>query len=89
MRRVLDKFRRGLSCEEVLEVLQGYLDGEVDEDTARKVAEHLEGCSMCENESKVYQSIKASLETRRKPIDPDILDALQRFGNNLVTDSSN
>ena len=35
-------FRRGMSCSDVLEVLQSYLDGETDSNVARLVAESIE-----------------------------------------------
>lgn len=84
--RVLKRFRRGLSCEHVMEVLQAYLDGEVDDQTARKVSHHLTDCADCDNESTVYHSIKVSLAARRLPVDPTVMEALRRFGNDLVTD---
>lgn len=84
MMRLLNKLRRGPSCDEIMEVLQSYLDGETDEQTAIKVASHLDDCTECDRESKVYQDIKASLATRRKPIDPKIMSALRQFGDELV-----
>ena len=67
-------------------MLQSYLDGEVDEQTARMVAGHLDECTKCDHESQVYVKIKESLATRQRPVDPKVLDALRQFGQNLVTD---
>lgn len=38
-----------LACREVVELLNGYLDGTLDPATAAAVAEHLAGCEGCEN----------------------------------------
>lgn len=83
MMRFLDKLRGRPSCEEIMEVLQSYLDGEIDAETAKKVAGHLEDCTECDRESQVYKSIKSSLATRRRDVDPEILSALRQFGQQL------
>lgn len=83
MMRLLDKLLGRPSCGEIMEVLQSYLDGEIDAKTARKVAEHLEGCTRCDRESQVYQTIKTSLASRRRPVDPEVMAALRQFGQQL------
>lgn len=85
--RLLKRIRRTPSCEEVMEVLQGYLDGEVDVEVARMVAGHLADCAACSNESEVYQQIKTALSNRRRPIDPDVRAALEAFSRDLRTAS--
>ena len=82
-------FRRGLSCHQVLEVLQSYIDGETDAETARKVAAHLDGCGICDHESEVYEKIKASLASRRRPVDPDVMSSLSLFGQRLASGELN
>ncbi len=77
-------FRRGLSCHEVMEVLQSYLDGETDAETARQVVAHLDRCRRCEAESEVYRRIKATLAHRAPDIDPDVLAALNQFGQQVA-----
>ena len=77
-------FRRGLSCSDVLEVLQSYLDGETDEETARKVLSHLDSCERCDDEAEVYKQIKGSLQKKAPPLDPDIMSALTRFGERVA-----
>jgi len=77
-------FRRGMSCSEVLEVLQSYIDGETDEETAHKVLAHLDRCHKCVNETYVYRSIKVSLTSRQLAVDPEVLAALTRFGERLA-----
>lgn len=85
--RLLKFIRRTPSCDEIMEVLQAYLDGEVDAATAREVAGHLEECTACSHESEVYQRIKSSLTTRRREIDPDVRAALEAFSRDLRTSS--
>lgn len=83
--KLLNRFRGGPSCDEVMEVLQSYLDGEIDAETARKVAGHLEGCTDCDTESNVYRNIKASLAKSAEPVDPEVLASLRAFSDRLVT----
>lgn len=77
-------FRRGMSCADVLEVLQSYLDGETDPEIARQVAAHLGRCNICEHESQVYDQIKVSLSRQRANLDPEILMALNDFGQRIA-----
>jgi anti-sigma factor RsiW len=65
-------------------VLQSYLDGEVDDATARRVAAHLDVCAACGPEADVYRRIKQSLEGAARPIDPEVLAGLERFGRRLA-----
>lgn len=88
MMRLMKMFRRGPSCEEIMEVLQSYLDDETDVETAKKVAGHVADCTECDRESRVYQKIKDSLTNRRKPVDPEIMSALHRFGDELIGKTS-
>ncbi len=80
------KRRRGFTCDEVMNVLQNYLDGEVDLATARKVAVHLEACVDCDTESLVYRRIKASLaHGDHQPVDPSIMSSLERFSERVAS----
>lgn len=82
---LLDRlFRRGMSCTDVLEVLQSYLDDETDLRVARRVAAHLDRCGPCERESHTFQRIKESLGRRRRPVDPEVLAALADYGQRLL-----
>jgi anti-sigma factor (TIGR02949 family) len=85
--RLLQRLRGELSCQEVLEVLQAHLDGEVDDRTARRVAAHLDKCNPCHHEAAVYEEIKAGLARRRRPVDPEILDQLGAFGLRLTEET--
>ncbi len=55
---------RPLSCRQVGRILQRYLDGDLDQSAADKVADHLEDCRRCGLEVTVYREIKASLRGR-------------------------
>ncbi len=85
--RLLQRLRGELSCQDVLEVLQSHLDGEVDARTARRVAAHLDKCNPCHHEAAVYEEIKAGLARRRRPVDSEILDQLGAFGLRLTEES--
>lgn len=83
--KLFDKFRqnKSLSCEEVLEVLQSYLDGETDTTTARHVSAHLAVCVDCEPESAVYSRIKTTLSLGGRDADPTILKRLEIFTHRI------
>lgn len=76
--------RKGLSCQAVMEVLQSYLDGETDTETAREVASHLNECIDCDLESTVYKNIKLSLSLNKVDLDPVVLGSLQQFGEQVA-----
>lgn len=79
-------FKREMSCSEIMEVLQSYLDGETDASVARKVASHLRECKRCDTESGVYDRIRQSLGNREIEVDPQVMEALTEFGRNLAQD---
>ncbi|MGB5757586.1 MAG: zf-HC2 domain-containing protein [Acidimicrobiales bacterium] len=83
MMRLLNRLRGRPTCREIMEVLQSYLDGEIDAETAKRVARHLEDCAACDRESQVYEAIKDTLAARRRPVDPEVLAALRQFGETL------
>ncbi len=76
--------RKGLSCDQVLEVLQSYLDGEIDAGTANKVAAHLDECTDCDLEAGVYDRIRTSLAARVEPVDAGVMSSLESFGARLA-----
>ncbi|HZD65095.1 MAG TPA: zf-HC2 domain-containing protein [Acidimicrobiales bacterium] len=85
MRRGIRPSRTGrASCMEVARVLQSYLDREVDEVTARRIAVHLETCRRCGLEATTYRAIKASLARRAGPMDPDLLGRLRDLATGLA-----
>jgi anti-sigma factor RsiW len=67
-----------------MEVLQSYLDGEIDAATARQVAAHLADCGDCDLESTTYRKIKVSLATTSMPLDPTVLANLRAFSERVA-----
>ncbi|GAC1602892.1 MAG: zf-HC2 domain-containing protein [Acidimicrobiales bacterium] len=80
--------RQTASCMQVMRVLQSYLDGQIDEITARRVASHLEACRQCGLEASTYLEIKASLARKGSPADEQTLDRLRAFSAALVENPS-
>lgn len=82
--RIFGWFRRSMrqdpmDCARVGEVLQSYLDGELDDDTAPLVAEHLEMCRRCGLEASVYTDVRDALANRVAPPEESV-DRLRDFG---------
>ncbi len=75
---------REASCAEVAQVLQSYLDGQVDDLTARRVSRHLEHCRRCGLEADTYQAIKEALSRRGREVDAETLERLRAFGARLA-----
>ncbi|HEV8624022.1 MAG TPA: zf-HC2 domain-containing protein [Acidimicrobiia bacterium] len=73
-----------LRCKEVGKILQSYLDGELDELWARRVARHLEDCRRCGMAAETYAEIKQSLRRFADPLPEDSLDRLRAFGEQLA-----
>jgi anti-sigma factor RsiW len=72
------------SCREVAHVLQAYLDGQVDEVTARRVAVHLDACRRCGFEARTYLELKAALARHADRLDDDAVTRLRTFGEQLL-----
>ena len=90
IRNFLDRFRRrggeppgGIDCEHVGELVQSYLDTELDDETARRVSAHLDECRRCGLEASVYRDLKAALAHRADP-PADSVDRLRHFGHQLA-----
>ncbi len=79
------KREKNLNCNEVLEVLQSYLDGETDETVARQVSGHLSLCVNCEPESVIYQRIKTTIAVGGSDIDETVLSRLEVFTQRVST----
>jgi anti-sigma factor RsiW len=74
----------GLSCHQVGEMLQEYLDGHIDADRAERIEAHLEECRRCGLEAETYERIKATLAAQRPEIPADSVDRLRAFGERLA-----
>jgi anti-sigma factor RsiW len=74
---------RPMNCMQVGRRLQRYLDGEIDEVTARRIMRHLEDCRRCGMEAAAYAAIKASL-ARRGEVPDETVERLREFGERLL-----
>lgn len=73
-----------MSCHEVGELLQHYLDGELDDRRAARLAAHLDDCRRCGLEADTYQRIKTSLAQQQPAVPADSLARLREFGARLA-----
>jgi anti-sigma factor (TIGR02949 family) len=71
------------ACMLVMQQLQSYIDGEVDEAARRKVAAHLEECRHCGLEADVYRAIKQAIANYERPPDAAV-DRLRAFAESLL-----
>ncbi len=76
--------RRPIDCHQVAEVLQTYLDGEIDAVTAVRISRHLEACRLCGMELHAYRQIKQALASHRERSDPEALSRLRAFSHQLM-----
>lgn len=76
--------KRPMSCHEVGEVIQAFLDDETDEVAARRVAQHLHDCVRCGMEAATYERIKQSVGRSGPPLDPQSVERLRAFGEQLA-----
>lgn len=77
-------FRPAAPCHVVAERLQEYLDHELDDVIAKRIARHLRACRRCGLEREVYAEIKRLLADRADAPDPAALDRLRAFGQELA-----
>ncbi len=80
---LMNRMRGRLTCGETLELLQHYLDGELTAEEARRVAEHLDHCTRCEEESEIYRQIKKAIAAAAETTDPHVIERLERFGKRV------
>lgn len=59
--RIHSRREARISCMRVARVLQTYLDGEIDEASARRVSGHLDVCRRCGMKAHTYRAIKESI----------------------------
>ena len=72
----------------VARVLQAYLDGEVDEGTARRVSAHLHLCRRCGMKAATYRAIKASLARTGPAADDLTRRRLEEFARRIPEQSA-
>lgn len=73
-----------LDCHAVGELLQHYLDDELDPKRSELIAAHLEDCRRCGLEAETYERIKRTLATRRAEVPVESLARLRGFGRGLI-----
>ncbi len=74
----------GMSCHQVGEVLQQYLDGHIDPDRARRIEAHLDECRRCGMEADTYERIKSTLAAQRPEVPAEAVDRRREFGERLA-----
>jgi anti-sigma factor RsiW len=74
------------SCMQVMRALQSFLDGQTDDITTRRVANHLDACRRCGLEAATYREIKAALARNAAPVDQRAVERLRAFGARLGHD---
>lgn len=74
-------------CHQVGSVLQAYLDGELGPHDAELVSEHLQHCQRCGIEAATVTNVIDAIERQRPDLDPEPLDRLTRFVDELPADS--
>ncbi|MGH9185186.1 MAG: anti-sigma factor family protein [Acidimicrobiales bacterium] len=75
---------RPMNCRQVGRRLQTYLDGELDDLTARRIMRHLDDCRRCGMEAAAYTQLKASIARRADEPPDDAIDRLRAFGERLI-----
>jgi anti-sigma factor (TIGR02949 family) len=76
--------QRKMNCMQVGRALQSYLDDEIDDFTARRIAAHLEDCRRCGMEADAYTELKRALNRRADRIDHAPMDRLRDFSRRLA-----
>ena len=71
-------------CHQVAEVLQSYLDGELDPGDTGAVAAHLEHCERCGIEAETVTRVIEAIRRQRPPLDPDGIERLAGFVDGLT-----
>ena len=78
------KSKGSMSCHQVGAVLQEFLDGDIDEERARRIEEHLEECRRCGLEAETYERIKSTLAAQRPNVPEESVQRLREFGEGLA-----
>ena len=84
MMKLLGRTHGGLTCHQVGEILQQYLDGHIDSERADRIEIHLEECRRCGLEAETYERIKVTLAAQRPEIPAEAIDRLRAFGEQLA-----
>ena len=67
-------------CQEIVGLLADYLDDSLDPATARRLQDHLEGCTPCVAFVNTYKgTVKAARQLKEADIPPELKDRLLSF----------
>jgi anti-sigma factor RsiW len=72
-----------MTCDEVGEWLQHFLDDELDDRRSARLAAHLDACRRCGLEVDVYRQIKHTLADSAAPLSAESVARLREFGERL------
>lgn len=70
-------------CEKVRQVVQNYLDGELDDMETDRVRRHLEACRRCGLDAQTYRAVKRALSGMGREPDERALRRLHDFAEGL------
>lgn len=87
-RSVVSRIQGGPSCKEIADVLQSFLDGELQAVDIPTVQTHLDACRDCGLEAETYEAVKVSLTKHQVAVDADVLARLRDFGAQLTDQSA-
>lgn len=73
------------ACDEVLDNLEAFLDGDLEAAEAARIRTHLEGCSSCAAELTLAERIQRELRSLPQlDCPPEVLERVQRAGGKVV-----
>lgn len=77
-----------MSCLEAARLIDGYIDGEIDEATCAKIVYHLEICRECGMEAELYMQIKIAVGRHRTSVSAESLAKLREYARGLVGEAT-
>lgn len=80
--------RNVASCLQATHALQRYLDGELDDISAQRIARHLDVCRRCGLEATTYAQIKKAVARRAATLPTDTVHRLEDFARDLAADGT-
>lgn len=83
MTSLLQTVRDRMECMRVNPLLQAYLDGELDEEGARRVSRHLDACRRCGLDARTFRDIKGAVSRVGDEPPTDAVQRLRRFAEGL------
>ena len=84
LRRLFTKRSSPMACHEVAQLVQQYLDDELDEHRAARLRAHLDDCRRCGLEVDTYRRIKHSLADSSVSVPEESVARLREFAMRLA-----